>query len=198
MPLVIPRRRGPVPYAGQTRPARACSRKVLLTAMASLACATPASAQRLPEARFAAQAGSAAALPAARSSAVDSLPLTSTRLAMGGLAIGILSMAGGAIAGAIISCPNHHSKEEFCGMDGAFVGAAAGELVGIPLGVHLADRRHGSFGWDLVASTAAVFALAPAVSASRLPPLILLVPAGQIAAAVVAERRTAREKARKD
>lgn len=119
-------------------------------------------------------------------------------LALGGLAGGALGVVGGAIVGRGVELfAEQVGLVDQCGecffTAGPFYGAALGEMVGIPLGVHLANGRRGSY-WTGIAYSGLVgvigtVALATAGVANE---LWLVVPAAQIYASTLAEVRTGR------
>lgn len=67
-----------------------------------------------------------------------------------GLGLGAAGiLLGGAIGLGVADCP----AEEECELQGAFYGAAAGETLGMALGIHIGNRRRGSFALDIVTAT---------------------------------------------
>lgn len=119
-------------------------------------------------------------------------------LGAGGVAGGALLGGVGALAGYAIGCgagslSTGMPEEDYCGVL-AFPGFVAGELIGIPLGVWLADGRRGSYGAGFVASLGALVvgsgaALLAGESGAWI--VIPLIPVGQVVAAVAVERATA-------
>ncbi len=102
----------------------------------------------------------------------------------------------GALAGGLAAVPFVRACEgdEVCAIP-LFIGAALGESMGTPLGVHLAEGRRGSYP---LAALASVGIAAAGVSAASLlsdkgaQAVTVMVPAAQLAASVFIERRTAR------
>jgi hypothetical protein len=108
-------------------------------------------------------------------------------------------MAGGALAGHLImdqQCPTQNQ----CDADvGAVLGAAAGEMLLLPLGVHLANRRQGGYLAPLLGSVAAVgigfgaihFTASNITDGGLLWVIGAAIPVAQFTAAVALERRAA-------
>lgn len=88
-----------------------------------------------------------ALLPLHPSSENDGSSTASVIWGLGLEAAGIL--LGGAIGLAVVDCP----ADEDCELAGAFYGAAAGETLGMALGVHIGNRCRGSFALDVVTAT---------------------------------------------
>lgn len=76
----------------------------------------------------------------------------------------------------------------------AFYAAMAGESLGVPVAVHLANGRRGRSGGAILASLAiGAGGLGAAILCDE-PALLLAIPVGQIASAVAIERSTARDR----
>jgi hypothetical protein len=103
---------------------------------------------------------------------------------------GVLGGAAGLVTGAIIGNQFRQQPCEDCWIE-AFYGALAGESIGVPLGVHLANGRGGRSLPALAASLAIGAVGLGAAILSDEPRLLLAVPVLQVAASVTLERRTA-------
>jgi hypothetical protein len=177
-------------------------RTLLAAALLALAAASPVGAQRAAPPLSALRAG--APLPAAAPAYVPALPQEGGRidpvsLAFGGIAGGALGAIGGGAAGyfmetAVFQC----RSEEFCGLGGLLLGAAVGEAVLLPYGVHQANRSRGRYASALATSVIiGVVGLAAASQAGEAAPTVLLaIPAAQLLAAVATERDTERRRRR--
>ena len=76
----------------------------------------------------------------------------------------------------------------------AFYAAMAGESLGVPVAVHLANGRRGRSGGAILTSLAiGAGGLGAAILCDE-PALLLAIPVGQIASAVAIERSTARDR----
>ena len=85
----------------------------------------------------------------------------------------------------------------FCGIAGLVIGGAIGEVVGLPLGVHLANRRRGSYGKALLASLGVVAAglLVAGLTeedAGGRDLVLIAIPITQLAVTISIERATGR------
>jgi hypothetical protein len=87
-------------------------------------------------------------------------PASTGRMVAFGLAGGAVGVLAGGLLGGVIGggsffggrdCPN---EEWVCAIRGAFIGAVIGESLLLPLGVHLADHRQGSWPLAALASSA--------------------------------------------
>ena len=105
---------------------------------------------------------------------------------------GTLFAAGGVMAGAVVGAELEHCshQSEYCGFGGAVLGGLVGEILMLPLGVHISSDRS-SLGTKVKASWAATLASAvlagPTMGAS-----IALLPAGQLFATILVEKRALR------
>ena len=113
---------------------------------------------------------------------------------LGGLAGGTVGFFAGGLAGAALcSCEGGEGFDELWA---AFLGAAAGTAISIPIGVHLANGRHGNLGYSLAASLAigavGVLTAVAVNDDTASPAIILVIPVSQIATSVLIERKTTR------
>ena len=118
-------------------------------------------------------------------------------LAAGGVAGGALLGGVGALVGYSLGCgttglTSGMPEDDYCGIL-AFPGFIAGELIGVPLGVWLANGRQGNVGADMIASLGALLVGSGAALLSGPGAWIVLplVPIAQIVAVIVTERATA-------
>ena len=162
----MPSRRAPIPL-------------LVLAGLLSLA-ADPSHAQRTPP--LSAQRTVAPKARSANNAATGWLVL-------GGAAGASAGIVGGALAGMAYSCMDE------CGYRAPLVGALVGESVLLPLGVHLANGRKGSYGLGMLASAGlgAGGVLVVQEWTDAAPYLAYLVPVVQIAAVVYIEQRTSGE-----
>jgi hypothetical protein len=120
-------------------------------------------------------------------------------LVVGGAATAAVSMVAFGFVGALIggnSCADRGNPDSCRGMEGALWGAAVGYTVGIPAGVHLANRRAGSLGPSLLTS-AAIAGAGAAIgfgigTDQSIAVAALSAPILQMVSSVIVERRTAR------
>jgi|GEM_PF-4981727 len=107
-------------------------------------------------------------------------------LVLGGAAGAGAGIVGGALAGMAYSCMDE------CGYRAPLWGAIVGEIVLLPLGVHVANGRKGSYGLELLASAGlgAGGVLLGQQWTDAAPYLAYLVPLAQIAAVAYVEQRT--------
>jgi hypothetical protein len=163
-----------------------------LAQMAQMAPAAPAPAVLL-QPILAAPASAALAQSAGRPVPV---------LVLGGAAAGALGMVVFGFGGALVggnSCTAIGNPDSCRGMEGGLWGAAVGYTVGIPVGVHLANRRAGILGPSLLTS-AAIAGAGAAIgfgigTDQSIAVAALSAPILQMASSVVMERRTARRRA---
>jgi len=108
---------------------------------------------------------------------------------------GVLAGAGGLVAGAFLGASmvcSGASCEDFEALGGAVLGAALGEVLLLPIGVHLGNRSAGSLELDLLMSvTAGAVSLALA-TASEDGGVLLAGIIAQVGLTVWTERRTGR------
>ena len=163
-----------------------------------------AGAQQRTPSPFASAALSPVIAPAYSPLAADSMEgAAPALLVLGGAAGGAVGLVGGAYVGYFLAagpngCGDPGNPDDWCGFGGALLGAVVGEVSMIPLGVHLANGRRGSYGPALLASTG-VFAggiLLAAAVRDESGILFWSIPAGQIAASMYVERATARKRQR--
>ncbi|MBV9774726.1 MAG: hypothetical protein JO040_12290 [Gemmatimonadetes bacterium] len=177
---------------------RSLLRSVLPAALVLAALAAPAGAQRrapsLSSLRTA--PGVTSPLPSAprvQAEREPGVPL----LVGGGIGGGLAGLVAGAYLGYGVELGQSGCHdEELCGLGGALLGAALGEALLLPYGVHLADRSRGSYGRTFLASfgTGAAGLLLLGATGEAAGELWWAVPVAQIAAAVAVERRTARRR----
>jgi hypothetical protein len=123
-------------------------------------------------------------------------------LVIGGAATAAVSMVAFGFVGALIggnSCADAGNPDSCRGMEGGLWGAAVGYTVGIPAGVHLANRRAGSLRPSLFTS-AAIAGAGAAVgfgigTDQSIAIAALSAPLLQMVSSVIIERRTARRRA---
>jgi hypothetical protein len=89
----------------------------------------------------------------------DSLARGSTPLMVGaGLGGAVSGFFGGMLVGWSLGGGGEICGDDPCGLYTGILGSLVGEAIGLPLGVHLANRRRGSFPLDLLTSLASVAA----------------------------------------
>ncbi|HEX7240660.1 MAG TPA: hypothetical protein VF263_10360 [Longimicrobiaceae bacterium] len=118
-------------------------------------------------------------------------------LAASGLVAGAAGALGGALAGLVASCTGREDENESCYLNSWLWGAAIGESLAMPVGVHLANGRRGSLGLSLLASAGlGALGLALLEETHYDPPGAVLVstaiPLAQLAATIAVERATSR------
>lgn len=118
-------------------------------------------------------------------------PTASTgSMVLGGLALGAAGFFGGGYLGAILA--DRSSDLEFAALTGFAVGAVIGETIGLPLGVHLANKGRGEYAPSLLVSAGiAAVGLALASSGDDHLEYLIPVPIIQLIASIAIERRTA-------
>lgn len=177
-------------------------RSALLAALLSLAALAPAGAQHAapPLAALRLQAPPAAPAVYPPPQEASGRQASDAMLALGGIAGGGLGLFGGAALGyAIETGLTGCEGGDWCGILGAFGGGLVGELVMLPLGVHLANGRRGSYGWTAAASLLAAAAGGLASTGfGDADFMMFVVPAAQIYAAVVVQKKTARARLRRE
>lgn len=93
----------------------------------------------------------AAAADSSRAPALHAAPMPSL---VGPLAGGLVAGAAGLYAGALVGVGlSPHHGDEWDDLGAALAGALLGEILMLPLGVHLGNGRRGSYGADLGVST---------------------------------------------
>ncbi|MGH7637611.1 MAG: hypothetical protein ACREOK_08155 [Gemmatimonadaceae bacterium] len=106
-----------------------------------------------------------------------------------GAGAGLVGIVGGAYVGA--SLEQCGPDEWFCGLAGGIIGGAVGSTIMIPVGVHLASRRHSSFAAKLGVS-AAVMGVTALLAYPTSGVSILVMPLGQLIATVSVENNASR------
>ena len=118
---------------------------------------------------------------------------STARMSLGGVAGGAAGLAGGFYLGAVLA--DDDDGDDLDALAGGVMGAAIGEALLLPLGVHLANRGRGSYGNAALTSAAiavaGLFALAAVqVDTPGTAVVLVAVPVAQIAAAIGIERKT--------
>ena len=123
-------------------------------------------------------------------------------LVLGGAATAAVGMVAFGLVGGLIganSCADTGNPDSCRGIEGGLWGAAVGYTVGIPVGVHLANRRAGSLGPGLLTSAAiagAGVAIGFGIGTDQsIAVAALSAPIVQMVSSVIIERRTARRRA---
>jgi hypothetical protein len=134
--------------------------------------------------------------------AAQAAPRGTARLVIGG----VLGGAAGLVAGALVghaTLDRDCANRDRCEADfGAIIGGAAGEAFLLPLGVHLANGRHGSYGAALLGSLgtlalggAGMYLANNHIAADgALYVVVASIPVVQLGTAVALERVTARRR----
>ncbi len=178
-------------------------RPVLAAALLALAAVSPAGAQRIAPPLSALRADAPAPAPAPYAPVLQDGGrfVSDATLALGGVAGGAVGFFGGGLIGytaetGLTGC----AGDEWCGFGGILLGAAVGEVVMLPMGVHLANRSRGSYAPSLGTSVAVGLAgLAVASQAGEAAGVVVAaVPVAQLLAAIAVERGTAARKLRED
>jgi len=127
----------------------------------------------------------------------DSVPVT--RPLLTGAGLGVAGFFAGGYTGVLLSrgCDSH----EYCSLEAAFYGAAAGGTLGLALGVHLGNRRRGSFALDFLTGAAVWGAGIGLAAVSDWDDTVVwtafvLVPIAQLASTVAVERAVGRSRSR--
>lgn len=174
-------------------------RVALAAVLLALAAPSPARAQWAapPLAALRADAPPApAARPAPALQEQERLPSPAV-LALGGIAGGMFGTVLGAAAGyALETTLTGCRGSDFCGLGGIALGGAAGEVLGLPLGVHAMNGRRGRYGEGVVVTL--LVGLAGIGLATQLPEagpvMSVAIPAAQLATAVAVERASGARK----
>lgn len=176
-------------------------RPLLAATLLALAAAAPARAQRAapPLSVLRAEAPLATPAPFVPALQESRTPVDPVTLVFGGITGGALGLLGGGAAGyfletAVFQC----QSAEFCGFGGLLLGAAIGEVVLLPYGVHQANRSRGRYAPALATSVIiGVLGLAVASQSGEAAPTVLFsIPAAQLLAAIAVERDTERKRRR--
>lgn len=170
-------------------------------ALLALAAASPARAQRAAPPLSALRSEAPGAAPAAYVPALQEsrAPIDPVSLVFGGVTGGVLGLLGGGAAGYFLETTVFQCQStEFCGLGGLVLGAAIGEVVMLPYGVHQANRSRGRYAPALATSVIiGVLGLAVASQSGEAAPAVLFsIPAAQLLAAVAVERDTERKRRR--
>jgi len=153
------------------------------TALAAQQRAAPFPAWAAPEVF---EAGSAAAAPMPPSESGRS----TARLVAGGLLGGGLGLGAGALLGGLVGGGNKICGDDPCGLDEAIFGAIGGEVVMLPLGVHLANGRRGKYLPSLAVS-AAIAGVGIVLSGNGdHGEVMVAVPVAQLVSSILIERGT--------
>jgi hypothetical protein len=119
-------------------------------------------------------------------------------LALGGIVGGGAGIIGGGLLGYGLETGAGCEGDEWCGFAGTVFGAMIGEVVMLPLGVHLANRSRGSYlpglGMSLVVALAGL-TLAGATGGAA-PLMVPAIPIAQLLTSIAVERRSAARKLR--
>ena len=107
-------------------------------------------------------------------------------MAAGGILGGVVGLFGGAFAGVAIDPPGYWDVSV-----GGLIGASVGEVVGIPLGVHLANKKQGNFPLALLASLGVAGAGVGLTAATEEPAFLIATPIAQLIASIAVEQKTA-------
>jgi hypothetical protein len=145
--------------------------------------------------------GSVAADSAGASASRDSSSARSTNPAfkqpslLGPIAGGVTAGFAGVVVGGLLgnSFDDYNSDDI---PEGAILGLLAGEMLLMPIGVHLGNGRHGSFLADLAMSIVLGVAVTAATVATDDGSVLILGTAAQIASTIAIERGTAAKRAR--
>jgi hypothetical protein len=154
--------------------------------------AAPGHAQRATWV-FSIQQHPQSAVPATGPAAQPSLPPrhspSPVLLGLGGLGAATLGTFTGAVIGAKLT--TRYPCED-CGLEGLVYGGVAGGSALLPLGVHLANGRRGTYGASLLASLGIGAAGLAVAVASDQGAVMLTVPVLQLVSSIAIERATAR------
>ncbi len=102
--------------------------------------------------------------------------------------------AAGLVAGVFIGEKIGSLKEctnDDCNLREALQGGGIGMSLTIPLGVHLANRRKGSY-WKEALASSAIYGAGVLLAVSGVPVALLAIPPAQIASSILIARATAR------
>lgn len=157
-----------------------------------LVCATTAGAQRLADTRPAGVVPKSLHAEPIRptAAAIPAYDDGTGRMMGTGMLFAVGGIFAGAVAGAELSCANA-DPDDWCELGGGLLGATIGEVVMLPLGVHIASDRS-SYGRKLAVSSGVLLvgiALAPVTGGISL----LATPPVQLLAVVGAERAAIRK-----
>ena len=161
------------------------------TVVLLVALATIVSAQRRP-------AGFPSLLPPLAPSrmvqqSAASEPRTEVPMALGGVVGGAIGLFGGGLVGYELGGGGRVCGDDSCGFLGMFLGAAVGEVIMLPLGVHVGNGKRGSYGAAFAASTAVAVGGLLILGQADVGEAAVILPIGQIVAAMLAEKAAARQ-----
>lgn len=157
-----------------------------LVSMLVLALVTPGHAQRLTPPRLVSSPLPPQARQASAGSAVGA-----------GIGLGLAGFLVGGLTGVAIT--HNCTGDEYCGLEGAFLGAAAGGTFGMALGVHLGNKRRGSFVLDFFTG-AAVWGAGIAIASgsewdnTTTTAAFVAIPIAQLVTTVLVERAVSRSR----
>lgn len=115
---------------------------------------------------------------------------STARLVAGGLLGGGLGLGAGALLGGLVGGGDRICGDDPCGLDEAIFGAIGGEVLLLPLGVHLANGRRGKYLPSLVVS-AAIAGVGIALSGNGdHGEVMVAVPIAQLVSSILIERGT--------
>lgn len=140
-----------------------------------------------------AQGVAANELRIARSSPALSESRPAPVLVSGGLVGGVVGLVGGFYVGAVLASDEDADDLDF--LSGGVAGATVGEGLLLPLGVHIANGRRGSYMTSALASLGLAAAGLLALEVSHYDPpaapiILVAVPVAQLAASIAIERAT--------
>ncbi len=135
-----------------------------------------------------------ASLHAQRISQIRTKPSSAGGAIVTGLLMGGLGFVGGALVGVAAGCTTNSSCIENEVLEGALVGAIIGEILLLPIGVHIGNRQAGSLGVDLVASLLGGLSTVGIVFATNSESLFWIGAIGQVALTVTLERSIGRRR----
>lgn len=117
-------------------------------------------------------------------------PAPDPQMILGGLLGGVIGFFGGGITGALIN-DTDDSEDDLAALAGFALGAVIGETLTLPLGVHLANHRQGSYGFSLLASAAITgVGIAIATSGEDRLEYLIPVPVLQLVSSILIEKST--------
>ena len=121
-----------------------------------------------------------------------SYPVDTPLLVLGGLVGGAAGLLGGGAVGYAFGGGGRLCGDDPCGLEGGLLGAVGGEMLFLPLGVHLANHSRGNYGYSLLASVGLGLLGTGLASTANSGALLLAVPIAQLASSIIIERATSR------
>lgn len=115
-------------------------------------------------------------------------PHTEVPMFVGGAIGGAIGFFGGALVGLELAGGSAICGDDPCGLVGMIVGATVGEVIMLPLGVHVGNGKQGSYGAAFAASTAVAVGGLLLVGNTDIGEGAVVIPIGQIVAAMFAEK----------